>query len=412
MLCKGVCMALYVYKGLSLSGKQVDGSLDAPSEAAVKEMLQKKNIYPTFLMLAHKAEKKEFFLWRLFKPTVPFKDLLLFTKQLNVLLKSSVPLLQAIDLLDDQFTGTMHTILISIKDILKEGGSFADGLKRYPHVFENIYIQLVRAGEASGKLETILDRLIEYLESKELMRSKISAALRGPLINLALIGLVTIFLVTQIIPQLAGTFSKGGAELPWPTAVVIALSDLILNHYILLGAGSLLFVFSLVYIKATEWGAYKWDALLLRLPITSFFSRMNAVVQFCSTLGMLLEAGVILSESLDIVCNIIDNQVLKDALREARDKIIKQGKIAQYLKQSGVFPPIATYLIATGEESGKLDTMLLEISKNYEKDLLERADTLSSLIDPLMMVLTGLVVGFIVIAVALPMSQMGSAMGV
>ena len=153
------------------------------------------------------------------------------------------------------------------------------------------------------------------------------------------------------------------------------------------------------------------DRIKLKLPIVGYFTRMNAIVQFCYTLGMLLEGGVNLAESLDIVVSIIDNRVLADALREARDKIIKQGKIAQYLKQTNIFPPIATYLISTGEQTGQLDAMLLTVAKNYEEELGEYADGLSAKIGPVLLILMAVIVGFIVIALMLPMTQMGETLG-
>ncbi len=396
-------MALYVYKGFSKDGKKVTGQLDAPSEGGVRELLQRKGVYPTSIMQAHKAAKSESFFATFFRRSVPFKEKLLFTKQLTVLLHSGVPLLDALDLLDDQFEGPMHSILVSVKDGIKEGGSLADGLKRYPHVFNNTYVQLVRAGEASGKLETILDRLVNYMEAEDAMSKKISGALRGPSIQLGLILTIAFALMVFVVPKLTKTISSQGKELPFVTEIIMSFSDFIVNHYILLALliGSLIFGFS--YWKSTESGGYQLDKLKLRLPIIKYFSRMGAIVQFCSTLGMLLESGVRLSEALGIVCDIINNRVLKSELEKARENIIKQGKIAQYLKKTGVFPAIAIYLIETGEESGNLDKMLLEVASNYEKDLSERADGLSELLQPAMLLIMAVVVGTIVVAVALPM---------
>ncbi len=405
-------MALYIYQGFAHNGSKTNGSIDATSEAHARDLLQKKGVLPTSIVASHKMQTSKNFLSTLFAPKVSAKEKVIFTKQLAVLLRSSVPLLQAVELLIEQFSGELRTILISIKDGLKEGISFADGLRRYPHVFENIYVQLVRAGEASGKLEMILDRLVNYLEGREEMRKRISGALRGPLIQLALIFLVTIFLLTNVVPSLAGTFSSQGAQLPQMTQLLMTMSDIIMDHYILLTVLIGLCIGFFIYWKHTTVGSYTFDEFKLKAPIIGFFSRTNAVVQFCATLGMLLEGGVLLSEALDIVCNIIDNQVLKKALLEAREKIIKQGKMAQYLKQTNVFPPIATYLISTGEETGELDTMLLTVAANYEKELIERADNLSALIDPIMMIIMAVVVGFIVIAIALPMLNMGQAFGV
>ena len=404
-------MALFAYKGFARNGSKKSGQVDAPSEGGARELLQRQGVYPTFIAPVHKAASGQSLFSRLFQKKVPLKDKLLFTQQLAVLLRSGVPLLQAIELLVEQFSGQLHTILISVKDGIQEGSSLADGLKRYPAVFENIYVQLVRAGEASGNLEVILNRLVDYLRARDEMRKRISGALRGPLIQLGMILCITVFLLTFVVPQMAETFASGGTALPAPTQILLAISDFILYHYIALLVIVVTATTGFLYWSSTESGAYTMDRIKLRLPIVSVFAQTGAVVQFCSTLGMLMEGGVRLSEALDIVCNIVDNKVLKNALLEARDNIIKQGKIAQYLKKTQVFPSIAIYLISTGEESGNLDEMLLEVAKNYEGELSEKADNLSAAIGPLVTITLALIVGFIVISIALPMTQLSGALG-
>lgn len=403
-------MALFAYTGFARDGSKKSGQVDAPSEGGARELLQRQGVYPTSILPVHKAASGGSFFSGLFQKKVPLKEKLLFTQQLAVLMRSGVPLLQAIELLIEQFPGQLHTILISIKDGIQEGNSLAEGLKRYPETFENIYIQLVRAGEASGNLEIILNRLVDYLKARDEMGKKISGALRGPLIQLVMIGIVTMFLLTFVVPQMAEAFEGGGASLPVSTQILLSVSNFILYHYVALFILIAVIVGSYSYWANTESGAYTIDRVTLKLPIIRVFAQIGSVVQFCSTLGMLLEGGVRLSEALDIVCNIVDNRVLKTALLEARDNIIKQGKIAQYLKKTQVFPSIAIYLISTGEESGNLDEMLLEVAKNYERDLSEKADNLSAAIGPLVMIVLALIVGFIVISIALPMTQLSGAL--
>lgn len=403
-------MALFAYKGFARDGGKKSGQVEAPSEGGARELLKRQGVYPTSLLPVHKISSGQGMFARFFQKKVPLKEKLLFTQQLAILLRSGVPLLQAIELLTEQFTGQLHTILISIKDGIQEGNSLAEGLKQYPAVFENIYIQLVRAGEASGNLEIILNRLVDYLKKRDEMRKRISDALRNPLIQLGLIFIATIFLLTSVVPQMAETFASGGVELPLPTQILMAISHFIINHYIVLLFLVVASVITFSYWSNTENGAYTLDRIILRLPLVSVFSQFGAVVQFCSTLGMLIEGGVRLSEALDIVCNIVDNSVLRKALLEARDNIIKQGKIAQYLKKTKVFPSIAIYLISTGEESGNLDEMLLVVAKNYEDELIEKADNLSAALGPFITILLILIVGFIVMAIALPMTQMSGTL--
>lgn len=395
-------MALYFYQALSKDGKKVSGYLDASSIAQVKEQLTKQGLFPVSVSSAQ--EEQRFAWWkRLFSRGVSTKDKILFTKQLSVLLAAGVPLLQAIELLVDHFPGALRRILVSIKDDLKEGSSFADALKKYPRTFDMTYVQLIRAGEASGKLESILKRLTEFLEREESISKKIKDAMRMPMIQLGVAVVVVAGLLYFAVPAMAENFAEAGQKLPAPTRFLMSISDFIVSYFFVI----LILLFSLAlvwrYIKKKPDIARRVDQLMLKIPLYGRFIRTAAVVQFSYTLGVLIEGGVNLAESLDIVCKIIDNRILASALLQAREKIIKQGKIAQYLKQTGLFPEIAIYLISTGEETGQLDTMLLTVAKNYEEELRDLTDKLSSLLGPLMLVIMAVIVGFIAIAMMLPM---------
>lgn len=402
-------MALFRYQGFSKEGKRVSGIVDAGTIAGAQDQVARMGFFPTGIVPVETAE--EGFTWQsLFERSVSTKDKILFTKQLSVLLKSGVPLLQALDLLIEQFENPLKTIIINLRDGIKEGKSFADGLARYPKVFENIYIQLVRAGEATGKMELILDRLTVFMERSEEVSGRVRGALRTPFIQLGVVVLVVVFLVTQVVPTMTEIFTESGKELPLNTRILLAISHFFIDHYITLGA--ILFVsWSLfMYWKSTPSGAKTLDTIALKLPVIKFFAKTTAIVQFCRTLGMLLESGVNLSEALDIVVNIIDNRVLTDELKLARDKIVKEGKLAPCLQQTGLFPPMAIYLINTGEQSGQLDAMLITVAQNYETDLTEATDTLSSAVAPVMLFIMLGVVGFIVFSILGPMMEMGSVL--
>ncbi len=399
-------MALYTYQAFTKDGKKTTGTLDAPSEEALRQQLVKMGLYPSKITLAKSQTESVPWYKRIFTSSISLKDKILFTKQLAVLLKSGVPLLQALDLLIDQFEGGLRSIIITIRDGIKEGKSFAEGLSRYPKVFDSIYVQLVRAGEASGKLETILLRLVEYMERRAAIIKKVKGALTYPMIQLAMIILVVVGLVSFVIPKLAETFTAQGNQLPLPTRMLMALSDFLRSYYLII-LGVILFI-AVIYRfwSKTASGARIIDTIKLKIPVIRYFTKMGAVVQFSRTLGMLIESGVNLAESLDIVVKIIDNRILKDALSQARDKIIKQGKITEYLKQTNIFPPIAIYLLKTGEESGQLDFMLLTVAKNYEDDLSDFSDNLSSALEPIMLITMAVIVGFIVLSIVLPMTRM------
>ena len=397
-------MALYLYQAFAKDGKKITGTIDAPTLQSAKEQLSKQGIYPISVTLS--SPEASLAWWkRLFSPKITAKEKILFTRQLVVLLKSGVPLLQALELLIEQFEGNLRTMLVNIKDEVKEGISFADALKKYPKVFDNIYVQLVRAGEASGKLEVILERLTAYLERRAQIRKRVRSALTGPIIQLIVAVIVISILLIFVVPSMEENFASSGKELPTTTKILLGISSLFTKYLWIVALALILGIVAYRWWRSTPSGARMIDTIKLKLPIIGYFTRTNAIVQFCYTLGMLLEGGVNLAESLDIVVNIIDNRVLADALREARDKIIKQGKIAQYLKQTNLFPPIAIYLISTGEQSGQLDQMLLTVAKNYEEDLGEYADSLSAKIGPALLIVMAVIVGFIVISLMLPMIQ-------
>lgn len=399
-------MALYVYKALTRAGKQTSGQLEASSLLVVREELVAKKLYPISIALYKDSSSFKHFFGNLFQSKVSFKDLIFFTKQLGVMLRSGVPLLQALELLTEQFTGKLHNILISIKDGIKEGSSFADGLENFPDTFSVIYVQLVRAGEASGKLEVILDRLIDYLERREALRKKISSAMSYPLFQLALIFSIVIGLMIFVVPNLMNVISGMSGELPLLTRILMISSEYLIHHYMFLGISFTVFLIIMAYAASTKRGKYVVDYLSLYTPGLGYFSRTNAVVQFSSTLGMLLENGVNLAPALDIVCKIISNSILLTSLETAKEKIIKQGKITSFLKETKIFPSLAIYLINTGEQNGTLDKMLLIVARNYEEDLSEIADNLTAMIGPIMTLVMGLVVGVIMFAIMGPIMNM------
>lgn len=404
-------MALYKYEAFSKDGKRIYGTLDAPSAGQIKEQLLRQQLFPISIELAP-LESSGGLISGLFTKKVTPKDKILFTKQLTVLLKAGVPLLQSIELLVDQFSGQFRQMLIAIKDDLRQGNSLAVGLAKYPKTFETIYVQLVRAGEASGQLEPILERLTDYLERTEALAKRVKGALQGPLIQLGVILLVVVGMVVFIIPSLAENFASAGKALPGPTQFLMNLSSLMMNHYPILLTLLSMCIICFKYWSSTKKGARTIDTIKINLPVVKYLSKTNAVVQFSYTLGMLLEGGVNLAEALDIVVSIIDNRILADALQVAREKIVKQGKIAEYLKQTHVFPPIAIYLIETGEQSGQLDSMLLGVAKTYETEVNELTDALTGIVGPAMTIFTAVVVGFIVAAIMMPIIQMNDLVGV
>jgi len=401
---------LFKYNAFNKLGKNVSGTIEASTIQTAKELLKGQGLMPIKINESASVSGGTGFSWKdLFEQQIDLKSIILFTKQLAVLLKSGVPLLQSVELLVNQFEGKLRRILIEVKDDIKSGKSFASSLERYPKIFSNVYIQLVRAGEASGNLEAILNNLAVYLERMSEINKKVKKAMSYPIMMITISVIVVALLITFAVPKIVSVFIESGMVLPWPTRFVLGVSDFFGAHYLIILGTFIVSFFSFKYWKATPGGKLGLDKLSLKMPIFSYFTKAKVVVDFTKTFGMLLESGVNLAEALDIVCNIVDNTVLTRTLKSARDKIIKEGKIAKYLQETGIFPPIASYMISTGEQSGKLAEMLTSIGKDYETDLSELIDGLIAKINPIMMLVVGGLIFFIVMAMFLPMQNIGEA---
>lgn len=403
-------MPLFKYESFNRRGKKTSGTIDASSKQEAINILRGQGLMPSKVEETSREKATSF--WKgLFKKKIDIRTKVLFTKQLGVLLKSGVPLLQALELLTEQFEGEFRLILINIKDGVKAGESLANQLSKYPRVFPSVYVQLVKAGEASGKLEVILNRLTTYLEKTEETQKKVKKAMAYPIFMLSFALLIVVGVLAFLVPKMQDMFSQMGSELPGPTQLLVNMSDFFLNNYLIvfgLTAGS---IFGFLYWKTTPKGKYKLHELILKLPLVSYFSKTKAVVQFSKTLGMLMESGVNLAEALDIVCKIVDNEVLTQKLLEARDNIIKEGKIAKYLKKTEIFPAIASYMISTGEQSGQLAEMLLTVGDDYDVQLSEITEGLTGKITPVMTIVMAVIILFVILAIFLPMMQMGDIMG-
>ncbi len=404
-------MPLFRYEAYERTGTKKSGTVDAASLLQAREMIRAKGLMLSSLSQTADGASSFSFL-SLFEKSVDFKSKIIFTKQLAVLLRSGIPLVQSIELLTEQFENPFKRILVSVRDGLRDGNSLATELSRYPKIFTNVYIQLVRAGEATGKLEIILERLTGYMERTEETSRKVRKALSYPIMLLSFAFLVVLGVLTFLVPSMTDMLKKAGKELPGPTQIMVNISDFLFGYYPHLIIGITSFVTLFLYWRSTPEGKYRLDEIFLKTPFIQYFSKTKAVVQFCKTLGMLLESGVNLSEALDIVSNIVDNKVLVRTLQQARDKIIKEGKIARYLKETGIFPPIASYMISTGEQSGNLAGMLLTVGSDYEVELNDITDGITEKISPIMMIFMAFIVGFIILAIFLPVMEAGDIGGI
>ena len=399
-------MPLYRYIALDKSGKKISSTLDANSKQHLKDLLKGQGILMASCELALQTPQTSL-LSTLFEGKVNAKDTFLFSRQLSVLLKAKLPLLKSIELLTEQFEGKFNKILVDIKDDLKSGSSFAAALEKHPTIFPVFYTQLVYAGELSGNLELVLERLTKYLARELDSGDKISSAIAYPAFLLAITFALIIAALVFVIPNIKTMFGQFGGELPAPTQILIDMSEGFNEHWATILTITAAALGSFLAWRQTINGKFYIDKILLKIPIISHYTKTKAVVQFSKTLGILLESSAPLPESLSIVCNIISNRVLIEALNTARENIIKEGKIARYLAETKIFPPIAIYMIQTGEESGDLAHMLTIVGTDYEAELDLMVDTAISFINPSMMILLGLILAWLLMAIMLPTLSLG-----
>jgi general secretion pathway protein F len=405
-------MAVFEYSALDASGKKVSGIIDADSAAAARQKLRAARIFPVSVHEARagevKPERQPFSLGRGRRRIRPAEAAML-TRQLATLLGAGFPLVPALDtLLSQGRSHTFNRILAQVKDSVVAGSSFAAALARYPGTFSTLFINMVRAGETSGTLEIVLDRLAEIGEKQEELKNRIRSAMTYPLLMLAVGLLVLFFLLTYIVPSITAIFSDMNQVLPAPTRFLIRLSALVQSGWWLL----LLVVAGLVVLVRmlgkTAKGRFLIDRSLLRLPAVGALVRKMAVARFSRTLGSLLENGVVLLSALEIVKNVVGNVLLADAVAAAAREVGKGQGLGNALSASRVFPDLPIQMISVGEQSGQLEAMLYKVADVYENEVQATILRMTSLLEPVMILLMGIVVGFIVLAICLPIFEMNT----
>jgi len=405
-------MAVFEYSALDARGKKVSGIIDADSAAAARQKLRSARIFPVSVREARagevKPEARTFSFSRRLKRIRPAEAAML-TRQLATLLGAGFPLVPALDtLLSQGRSHTFNRILAQVKDSVVAGSSFAAALARYPGTFSALFINMVRAGETSGTLEIVLDRLAEIGEKRAELKNRIRAAMTYPLLMLAVGLLVLFFLLTYIVPSITAIFSDMNQVLPAPTRFLIRLSALIKGGWwvLLLAVVGLVVLFRM--LGKTAKGRFLIDRTLLRLPAVGVLVRKMAVARFSRTLGSLLENGVVLLAALEIVKNVVGNVLLADAVAAAAREVGKGQGLGNSLAASRVFPDLPIQMITVGEQSGQLEAMLYKVADVYENQVQASILRMTSLLEPVMILLMGVVVGFIVLAICLPIFEMNT----
>lgn len=404
-------MPVYEYRGVDTAGKKMTGVVDAENEKAGRLKLRRSGVFTTDIFL--EGTKKGFSISGNPTRKIPFfnriktADLAQMTRQLATLLDAHIPLVDALTALQDQIEHPeLKKSISQIKDKVVEGRRLADAMKAYPKIYNNLYISMVQAGEASGALEAVLVRLADFTEYQAKLQSKITGALTYPII-MALVGLGLMFyLLISVVPKIVGIFEDAEAILPLPTRILIATSNFVHDDwYLLLIFAAIFFYFFRRYARSAR-GRRKLDEFSLKVPIFGELFRKIAISRFSRTLATLLRSGVQLLSALDIVKNVVNNRVLTEAIESTKLSLKEGESIAGPLKRSGQFPPLVIHMITVGEKTGSLEVMLEKVAHNYDGEVDTTVGTLTTLLEPIMIVVMGSVVTFIVLSILLPILKM------
>ncbi len=393
-------MATFVWEGRTREGTTRRGTVVADSEGAVLAQLRAQSIAPIRIRAKSRDLSQ---LLSFLGPGVKAKEIVIFTRQFATMIDAGLPLVQCLDILATQQEHKgFKQVLTAVKAEVEAGSTFADALGKHPKVYDRLYVSLVAAGEVGGILDTILSRLATYMEKAEALKRKVKGAMVYPLSVLVIaIGVVVVMLV-KVIPVFEKMFSDFGGALPGPTQVVINLSHFV-QHYVLHGiVGGILLVFLLRYVYSTEKGRWYFDSLFLKLPILGSVLKKVAVARFSRTLGTMLSSGVPILEALEIVARTAGNVVIERELLTARAAIAEGQTIAEPLSKSKVFPGMVVRMVAVGEETGSMDTMLGKIADFYDEEVEAAVSAMTSMLEPLMMVVLGGSIGALLVAMYLP----------
>lgn len=408
-------MAVFAYKGLNDRGRNVSGVIDADNAKTARLKLRKTGIFPTELTEQERGEEATGLsrlaqinvdVGQLFERVTP-QELAMITRQLATLVGAGLPLVDCLSALIDQLdTARVKRVFSQVREQVTEGASFADALKDHPRVFSDLYISMVRAGEASGSLDVILLRLADYTESYAKLRDKVRSALTYPILMAVVSAGILFALLTFAVPQITRIFAETGQDLPLITQILLGVSGFMQEYWwiivLLLAIAGLVFRASI----RTPVGRERYDRFVLRVPYAGTLLKKVALARFSRTLSTLLTSGITLLQALDIVKSVVNNTILTKAIGDARDSIREGHSIAPPLQRSGLFPSMLIHMIAVGERSGELEQMLAKAAEAYDNEVEMSVASLTSIMEPVMILFMGGIVLFIVLAILLPIFEM------
>ena len=402
-------MPTFQYKAVTTSGQTTTGKMDSIDRSAVLKQLRDRGLLPVEVSdlsadstgsgakTASKPKKRR---------KVKMRDLVMFTHQMNSVLRANIPLTQALQIIANQAeVDVLRDILIEVREAIEEGSSLADALKQHPGAFPPIYVNTVRMGEHGGVLDQVMKQLADYMEASYELNSEVKSAMYYPAAIVCVAIMSVTFILTAVVPKMAEMFLKSGVALPLPTQILIGMGDFVVSK------GWIIFLTVVVgasvfrYWLRSEEGRYRWYKILRSVPALGTFIRKVGVTRIAQTMASLLQSGVPALDALRLVATTVNDAVVQRSLREACEKVQKGQGVAKPLAQSGVFPSLFVQMISVGEESGELEGMFTEVANAYSLDIKYAIKNFVGLMEPIIITLMALIVLFIVIALALPMME-------
>ena len=398
-------MPVFAYQGRTMQGSTA-GEIEAPDRTAAVAELRRKAILVTSIKEKAGGSARAAATAR-FSGKVKDKEMAIFTRQFSTMVDAGLPLVQCLTILSEQSDSkTLRAVTSKVAGSVEAGSTLADALRRHPKTFDELFVNLVEVGEAGGILDTVLQRLSVYIEKAAALKRKVKSAMVYPATIISVAFIVVLFMLTFVIPTFATMFTQMGADLPLPTVIVIKLSNFVSRYWWLVIAAAAGVVFGIRAYYRTEGGKSVIDALLLKLPIFGTLIRKVAVARFTRTLGTLVSSGVPILEGLRITARTAGNRVVERAVLETRASVTAGKTLAEPLKTSTVFPPMVVQMISVGEQTGALDAMLNKIADFYDDEVDTAVGALTALLEPLMIVFLGVIIGGLVIAMYLPIFRL------
>ncbi len=402
-------MAMFKYEGRTANGETRNGTIEAKDQASARASLREQRITANTIVESKGGFGREIKMPAIFAPSITTRDLVIFTRQFATMIDSGLPLVQCLEIQSSQAENlSLRNQLKVVKDKVESGSTFAEALKTYPNTFDDLFVNLVAAGEVGGMLDTIMNRLAQYLEKSQKLMRKIKGAMSYPIIVILVAIVVVTILLLKVVPTFEDMFSDFGASLPAPTLIVLGLSKWLQNN----------FFYAVIGIAVTLWSIRRWyntasgrlilDRLMLSLPVFGDLLKKVAVARFCRTLSTMLSSGVPIIEALSICGRTAGNKVVENAINSVTVSISEGRTIAEPLTESKVFPQMVCQMISVGEATGALDTMLGKIADFYDEEVDVAVEALTSMMEPLIMAGMGIVVGGLVIAMYMPIFEMAS----